>query len=158
MADERGLTELIAAEPDGRLRRNLIQTLVVRGTPTAVSRYLNLLGSPALHLEALAAVAEMDDPPIDALAKFLDDPRPPLRLAAAQALATRTEALAVKRLSQSVGGIGRQEALMALLASPSRQAASLVNEARGNLYLMASLCAAEQKLETWKTQSGGNLP
>ncbi len=135
-----------------------LDRLLASRSPLAAARFLSLVAEPTQREAALAALKRAQNPPIDDLAAFLDDPRRPVRLAAAHALSTLDDARAVERLSQSVGGIGRQEALMALLASRSPRASELVDAARQDVYLMASVRAAEQQLLTLQTENGENLP
>lgn len=135
-----------------------LDRLLAGGSPRAAAQFLSLLAEPTSQKAALAALKRAKSPPIDGIAAFLDDPRRPVRLAAAHALSTLDDPLAVERLSQSVAGIGRQEALMALLASRSPRASELIDAARRDVYLMASVHAAEQQLLTLQTENGENLP
>jgi len=135
-----------------------LDRLLASRSPLDAARFLMLVAQPTTQKEALAALERTTNPPIDNLAAFLDDPRRPVRLAAAHALSTLDDPLAIERLSQSVGGIGRQEALMALLASRSPRASQLVDAARRDVYLMASVRAAEQQLMSLQSENGEHLP
>jgi hypothetical protein len=153
----RGLVPGVEAQSTSPAEMPLDQHLA-SGSPLAVARFLALVAEPSQREAALAALKRTKNPPIDSIAVFLDDPRRTVRLAAAHALSTLDDPQAVEQLGQSVGGIGRQEALMALLASRSPLASDLVDAARQNLYLMASVRAAEQQLLTLQTENGENLP
>jgi hypothetical protein len=158
LASEGELARLASAEPDAELRRRLLRLLLERRTPGAVALYLEFVGAPAARSEALTVVAEMDDAPADQLLGYLDSPQSSTRLAAALALSRISDPTVVERLCGSVGGIGRQEALIALLLSQSEQAAGCLDRARQNLYLVASLHAAERRLDALQIPRGGHLP
>ncbi len=165
LADEAELRQLARVESDAILRKELLTALLIRNTPEAIGEYLGFVIDPALHVDALAALSGTEAPPIDLLAARLDDPRMPVRRAAAQALGTLDDPRAADRLRQAMAGFGRQEALMGLLVSPSRRASQIVDQARQDVYLMASVQAAERQLQflqkqsqVLQTQSGGNLP
>lgn len=152
------LARLAAVEPEARLRRHLLDRLLAQRTQEAIGLYLILVHEPRMRSDALAAVAAMDDPPADLLLAYLDSPQGSLRLAAAQAVSRLSDPAVAEQLCQSLGGIGRQEALIALLLSQSAQAADCLSHARRNIYLMAAVQAAEQKLYSSDIQRGGNLP
>jgi hypothetical protein len=141
------LMRLVTVEPDAELRRDLLRTLLARRTEESIKLYLDFVNEPRFRPDALLAAATMTDPPVDLLLAFLESPQKSLRLSAAQALGRLPDAEIAQRLSESVfHGVGRQEALVALLLSPSAQAAGFLNQARQNLYLVASVQAAEQQL------------
>jgi HEAT repeat protein len=152
------VARLAASEPDPRLRQHLLAGLLARRTSESTGYYLGLVQQPRTRSDALAAVVAMDDPPAEMLLDYLDSPQSSLRLAAAQALSRLADPAVAERLCQSLGGIGRQEALMALLLSSSDQAADCLRHARQNIYLMAAVQAAEQQLYSLDLQRGGNLP
>jgi hypothetical protein len=170
LADDAELRQLALAETDATLRQDLLVALLARDTPGAIGEYLSFVIDPSARVGALKTLARSESPPIELLAAHLDDPRLPVRLAAAQALGSLNDPRAADRLRRSVAGIGRQEALMALLVSPSRRASQIVDQARQDVYLMASVQAAERQLQFLQTQSkvlqtqilppqsGGNLP
>jgi hypothetical protein len=141
------LMRLVTLEPDAELRRELLRMLLARRTEESIRLYLDFVNEPRFRPDALVAAATMTDPPVDLLLAFLESPQKSLRLSAAQALGRLPDAEIAERLSESVlRGIGRQEALVALLLSPTAQAAGFLNQARQNLYLVASVQAAEQQL------------
>jgi hypothetical protein len=158
LADDRDLARLAAVEPDERLRRQLLGVLLARGTSESVGLYLELVQHRNTRSDALAVLAQMEHPPADALLSYLESPQGAWRLAAAQALSRIADPAVFERLCQSLGGIGRQEALVALLLSPSPRAAECLNHARHNVYLVAAVQAAERQLHSLGIQRGGNVP
>ncbi|MEX0677839.1 MAG: HEAT repeat domain-containing protein [Pirellulales bacterium] len=158
LAGDANLARLAAVEPDVRLRRQLLETLLARQSPEAVGLFLGFVNEPRSRSDALAVLAEVKNPPADALLAYLESPQHTLRLSAALALSRVSDPAVVERLCESVWGIGRQEALIALLLSRSEKATGCLNEARGNLYLVASVQAAEQQLHSLQIPRGGNLP
>jgi hypothetical protein len=158
LASPADLARLATVEPDAQLRRNLLRALLARQTEESIGLYLGFVDQRSFRADALEAVAAMQDPPVDVLLVYLESSRRSVRLAAAQALGRVSGADIAQRLSGSVfRGIGRQEALLALLLSPTPQAASFLSEARRDLYLVASVQAAEQQLHALTIPSGGNL-
>ena len=143
------LASLATVEADSKLRRKLLATLLERQTEESVGLLLDFVRSPGFRADALAAAETVEQPPVDLLVGFLESPQKSTRLAAAQALGRLPDVDLPERLSGSaLGGIGRQEALVALLLSPNAQAASFLNQARQDLYLVASVHAAEQELHS----------
>jgi hypothetical protein len=158
LAGPADLARLAAVEPDGVSRRNLLRALLDRQTDASIGLFLGFVGQRNFRADALDAIAAMQDPPVDLLLAYLEGSQKSVRLAAAQALGRVNGADVARRLSRSVfSGIGRQEALVALLLSPTPQAAIFLNAARRDLYLVASVQAAEQQLFTLTISSGGNL-
>ncbi len=140
------LANLASVEVDPPLRREVLAALLERQSQEAVGMYLQFVRSPDHRADALAAAAKVEQPPVDVLVGYLESPQKSTRLAAAQALARLGDVDLPERLSASaLGGVGRQEALVALLLSRSAQAASFLSRARADLYLVASIYAAEQE-------------
>jgi hypothetical protein len=143
------LAQMATVEPDAPLRRHLLSTLLLRRTDEAVGLYLEFVNNPRSRSEVLDIPAGMKNPPVDVLLTFLSRPQPSVRLAAAQVLGRLPQPEIAARLSESVYDvIGRQEALVALLLSPVPEAANVLREARGNLYLVAAVQAAELQLQS----------
>lgn len=155
LADDAQLAQLVAVEPAADLRGQLLHMLLARRTPTAVARYLGFVHDPVSRSEALAVLADAQDPPAELLLAHLENPSRAVRLAAALALSRLTDPAVVEELCHSIAGIGRQEAIIALLLSSSEEAAGCLSRARGNLYLVASVQAAEQQLHLLQTSRGG---
>lgn len=152
------VARLARVEPQSDLRKYLAETLLARRTAESVGRYLDLVRQPTSRREALAALATMQNPPADLLLAYLQSPDWSLRMSAAQALGQATDPQIAPRLVQAVAdGTVRQEALIALLLSPTAQAANFMSLARQDHYLVAAVLAAEQQLNAMKT-NGGNLP
>jgi hypothetical protein len=153
------LARLASLEPDAKLRGALLETLLERRTPEAVGLYLQFVADEDTRALALTVVTDMANPPADTLLVFIESPQKSMRLAAAQALAELSGSDVAARLGDLVcDGVGRQEALIALLLSHSSQASKFLNDARRDLYLVASVHAAEQQLQSLGNSSGGNLP
>ncbi len=152
------LARLAGAARESILRQHLLELLLERRNGEAIGLYLGFVNHGGMRDDALAAVAQMDDPPTDLLLAYLENPQRSVRLAAAQALARVADPEVAVRLSGPVlDGVGRQEALVALLLSRNEQATGVLNAARQNLYLVASVRAAEQELHSLIIR-GGNLP
>jgi hypothetical protein len=158
LVDDRQLAGLAAAERDAELRRELLAGLAARGSLESTGAYLRFVQNPQLTADALKALVGRNDAPVDALFAYLENPQPAQRAAAARALVSISDPKVIERLSQSLDGVGRHEVLVALLSSPTEQAASLVDRARQNLYLAGAVRAAEQQLHSPIPQRGGNLP
>lgn len=158
LASDRELARSAARTRDPDLRSQLLRLLLERGTNEAVALYLGFVNAPAFRDEALDAVDMLDNPPADELLAYLESPQGSLRLAAALALSRVPDAAVVERVCASVLGIGRQEALIALLLNQSEKATGCLNRARNDVYLVASLRAAEQRLNSLQVSRGGHLP
>ncbi len=158
LVDDRSLARLAAAEPDAALRRELLQTLAARDSRAAAGLYLEFVRDERSGSEALKAIVDSQRAAVDQLFAYLESPQPAVRLSAARALAALTDPAVIERLAQSLDGIGRREAIVALLSSPSAEAARYVDQARQNLYLVATVRAAEQQLHSQFPSRGGPRP
>jgi hypothetical protein len=159
LASNDELARLAAGERDAALGRRLMGMLLARNTPDAVVRYLELVDHRQTRREALWALREMDDPPVDLLFGFLDSPQERPRLSAALALAQLGDPEVARRLSAFVyRDTSRQGALAALLLSRSETANRFLNVARQDLYLVAAVRAAEFEIHSLTEPSGGKQP
>ena len=159
LVNDRQLAWLADHEPDAKLRSVLLGRLVERSTPESVGWFLRFVDQPRTRQGTLDIVAGLDNPPIDLLFSFLESSQTAQRLAAAQALARCREPEIAQRLcTTAMEGVARHEALVALLLHSSPQAANCLEEARHDLYLVASVQAAEQQLHSLTPAPGGNLP
>jgi HEAT repeat protein len=158
LAADHDLARWASIERDAALRRQLLSMLLARNTPDAVGLYLAFVNEAGSRSEALGVIAEMENPPAELLLGYLESPQQPVRLAAALALSRVPDPAVVERVCASVAGISRREALIALLLSSSEKATGCLNEARENLYLVASVRAAEQQLDSLHIRRGGILP
>ncbi|HJT31249.1 MAG TPA: hypothetical protein VJ783_04315 [Pirellulales bacterium] len=135
-------------------RRRLWAETLRRADPKAMSDYLVAIehGDRA----ALAAAAEVENPPLGFLFNSLEGPLVERRLAAALALGHIERAEVTWGLGQCVQrGVSRQEALVGLLARKDAGAIRLVEEARDDISLAAAVEAAQWQLnslnnETWR--------
>ncbi|HTM53217.1 MAG TPA: HEAT repeat domain-containing protein [Pirellulales bacterium] len=139
-------------------RSQLVGALVERRTQESTTCFLGLIGNAELRAQALAILGEMSNPPVEPLLALLESSQPALRLAAAQALARLPQPEVAWRLSEHLGGVARQEALMALLMSRSSEASRVIQNAREDVYLAATLYAAQHQIRSLALSSGGILP
>ncbi len=140
----REVTTVLVREPEPDFRRRLLVELLTRWTSESVESYLNFVANPVSRDEAIAAVAAASHVPSDMLLAYLRSPRVPQRYAAALALARTSDAAVIDALAGSLADAeSRQQALVALLLSPNARAAEIVDRAREDLYLVASVRAAE---------------
>ncbi|HEY4313752.1 MAG TPA: hypothetical protein VGN12_30205 [Pirellulales bacterium] len=138
----------LVREPDRGLRRRLLVELVSRGNDESVGIYLAFVARPECRVEALSALADADQPPIAVIIAYLGSSNVPLRNAAALALGTSSDPEVVRALVSSLDDARlRQPALVALLLNRTPQAATVLNEAREDIYLVASVRAAELELQ-----------
>lgn len=141
-------------EPGAVAQQRLWAETLRRADPEAMSNYLAAIerGDRA----ALAAVAEVENPPLDVLFHCLEGPVVQRRLAAALALGRIERAEVTWGLGQCVQrGVSRQEALVGLLARKDAGAIRLIEEAREDISLAAAVEAAQWQLnslnnETWR--------
>jgi len=149
LANPRDLAILAANEPDAGLRRRLLAALVERGTAESIGLYLNFVERTAMRHDALVALGDVREPPTNVLLSYLRAPNVAQRQAAAQALGRIADPQLALALAAAVDDAGvRKEALVALLLSPTPQAAAALREARQDLYLVASVRAAEFELQS----------
>jgi hypothetical protein len=142
------IVNILVREPHRELRNRLLRELLSRGTEESVGAYLMFVALPQSREEALTALHAAGPGPSSVLLAFLRSPRGELRNAAALALAKSTDPSVVTALAASLEDAGlRRQALLALLLNPTPRAAAVLNEAREDLYLMASVRAAEFELQ-----------
>jgi HEAT repeat protein len=117
------LTTRIADEADPARQRCLLGVLVTHPDPRALSTYLSFVANAATSDNALDALDDVADPPVDALFAHLDVPRTDRRLAAARALGRINGPAVSERLAKMVErGVHRREALAALMSSSGDEA------------------------------------
>ena len=147
LANPRDLAVLAANEPDAGLRRRLLAALVEWGTSESIGLYLNFVERADTSRDALVAIGDVRQPPKDILLAYLRAPNVAQRQAAALVLGRIADPQLALALAAAVEDAGiRKEALVALLLNPTPQAAEALREARQNLYLVASVRAAESEL------------
>lgn len=141
------IANVLVREPEPDFRRRLLVELLTRGTTESVDSYLGFVANPVSRSEALAALAAAPRVPSDVLLDYLRSPRVPQRYAAALALGRISHAAVIDALGASLADAGsRQQALVALLINPNARAAEIIDRAREDLYLVASVRAAELDL------------
>ena len=142
------ISNQLVQESNPNLRRSLLAALLARGTEESVGAYLTFAAQVSSRDEALAALAEVGDPPYRVLFAYLEAPHATLRRAAAETLAMSENVDVIHALALSLENAGsRQSALLALLLNRSPQAAAVLDQARHDLSLMASVRAAEVSLQ-----------
>lgn len=152
------LSQLIKAETDPPLRRDLLAALAVRNSREAVDRFLSFIRDPTMTEAALAALdtlvaanETLSDPvpqPIVGLYfEALAGPDVERRRAAARVLGRLDGPEITRRLVDlALNSACRQEAMLALVASSGDEAASFVATARQDVYLLASVRVAENQI------------
>jgi hypothetical protein len=141
------IANLITQEPDAVLRCRLLAALAARGNAEAVEVYLYFVMRPESSVEALDAIADVVEPPDALFLAYFRSPQISLRRAAALALSRSRNPIVIDLMAAAIDDASlRRQALVALLLSRDPRAADIVNEARGNLYLVASVRAAEIEL------------
>jgi hypothetical protein len=152
------LARFASRTSDVEQREHLVRALLERRTGESASYFLGLVSSSELRAQALAIVGQMSNPPVEHLLALLENSQPAPRLAAAQALARLPQPDVAWQLRDRLGGVARQEALMALLMSRSSEAPRVIQSARDDVYLAAALYAAQHQIRSLAFSSGGILP
>jgi hypothetical protein len=138
------LLRLARAEPDEFKRRELCLRALRHDPAGIVPRYLELVADRTMTDAATSAMLELPAPPTRALFDALDDPRVPIRLAAAKLLGKIDGPETTRRLAEMVRlNINRREALVALIHNDSADAAEFLSEAARD----SSLAAVVRSLE-----------
>jgi hypothetical protein len=146
LADPALLGRLAAAEQHPLLRRELLAALLKRGDAPSVAVFLGLVDEQPKGALALAVAAEASPLPLETLLGFLHAPQPTQRMAAARVLGHVDDPRIPPRLIQMVlENVYRQEALVALLSSPCREASEFLALARRDPLLVASVQAAHYR-------------
>jgi hypothetical protein len=147
LADPETLARLATVETDAALKRDLVSALLKREEKTALGAYLRLAAAPATREVALELLDQRPDLSRDILFEFLCSPYPCRRQGAALVLGRLDGPETHRRLMEMVArGIHRQEALMALLASPSPDAAQYLARVRSDPWLAGALISAQYQL------------
>jgi hypothetical protein len=143
-ADVRGLTRLAAAEENLDLQEEIFAALLTRGDLPSVGAYLDFVSQRNYADRAMAALDRVEAPPVDLLFGFLRGAQTPRRLAAALVLGRIDGPETSRKLFQMVcGGVGRQEAMVALLASSGKEASHYVKLAKQDISLAGILNGAQ---------------
>lgn len=116
----------LSADEHGQILRSLL----VDGSPTAVRIYLSEVIDPTARSQALAAIGSFGAMPVDELIRCLNDPRVDVRIAAARTLGKIDGPVLTKRLAEMAErDENRREALMALASSDGAEAKAFVRQA-----------------------------
>jgi hypothetical protein len=143
IGDAETIARLVPKEADAELQEEMLAALLGRGEPRAVAAYLDLVTRPGLEGRPMAALARVEQPPVEMLFQFLAGPKLSRRLAAALVLGRLDGPAITPRLIQlAAGGASRQEAMVALLASDNEDAIRFVQNARRSTLLAGVLSAA----------------
>jgi hypothetical protein len=127
-----------------------LASLLERGTPAAVTAYLDFAADPQTAQTALDAIEKVRHPPVDELFSALTNSRRvPVRLAAARVLGAMNDEKVTTRLVQmAVQNVNRREALAALVSSNNPAARKFVAFARGNTELASTLFSVAPRMAT----------
>jgi hypothetical protein len=146
LADAALIGRLAAAEQNSPLRQHLLATLLKRGDAASVAVFLSFVEGDAKDPLASQVATEVSPVPLETLLGFLHAPQPSQRMAAARVLGQIDDPRIPARLIQMVlENVYRQEALLALLASPRREASDFLALARRDPLLVASVQAAHYR-------------
>lgn len=127
---EQVATELSRRELTPARRRELLTALARDGSDHALDVYLDQLSKPGTQRDALAALGDVDRPPVEALLRRLQDPLVTRRLAAARALGWIDGSDLTRRLADMARqNHSRREAMMALASSRGQEARQFVENA-----------------------------
>ena len=148
VADVPTLAALAGAAVDDGERRRLVAAMLRRDPAGAVPAYLAMLADEAAAPAALAALDDVEQPPVEALFARLNDPRHANRLAAARALGRIDGPAVTTRLMAMVRrNVNRHEALVALASSDGPAAKSFFESALASKELGASARTARAGLD-----------
>lgn len=144
LGDSMTLARMAQVEPSAELQRELSAALLARGDRASVALHLDLVRDPRTAAAALAAGRRVRAAPVELLFEFLSSRRVARRMAAAQVLGHLGDPAATARLAEMVvHNQGRNEALVALVASPEPRAADFLAAAQQDLTLVGAIRAAQ---------------
>jgi len=148
LADSETIARLAEDETDPDLKQDLFAALLAAGDFRSVVAYLEFVGKSKTRASALAALERVAEPPLGLLFEFLDSPQQAQRSAVAVVLGHLDRPEVSERLIQMVVyDVKRQEALLALVASPATEASQFVALARRNPSLAGLAHAAQYRLK-----------
>jgi hypothetical protein len=129
--DAGGLARLASREENLDLQKEIFAVMLERGDPRAVGVYLDFVSNREYSERALDALGGLNNPPSELLFDFLRGTHASRRLAAALTLGRIDGPETSRKLFQMVRGeVGRQEAMVALMASSGQEASLYVNLVR----------------------------
>jgi len=150
---------LVQNETDRGRRVDLLAALAERGDRPAVEKFLQFVREPRRTQEALAALDQLETPPLDVLFAALTGQDVAERQAAARALGRLNGPEVTARLiGLTQQGIFRQEALLALIACRGSDAQDFVRQARRDEYLVAAVQAAEFQFRQFSDPRTRSIP
>jgi len=142
LCETQELAELAYRANTSARRQVWIAAILRRDATQSTPVYLALLRDPQITADAVAVIADAENPPIEGLFAALASPDKAERLVAARALAARNDPAVSTRLAQIVmQDNARREALVALLMSKDRVAGEFLAYARTDLRLWPSVQA-----------------
>jgi hypothetical protein len=122
---------LASREENLDLQKEIFAVMLERGDPRAVGVYLDFVSNREYSERALDALGGLNNPPSELLFDFLRGTHASRRLAAALTLGRIDGPETSRKLFQMVRGeVGRQEAMVALMASSGQEASLYVNLVR----------------------------
>jgi hypothetical protein len=135
-SDANALARLARREENAALQEEIFAAMLAQGDVQSVGFYLDFVSNRDYADRALHALDGMKTPPVDLLFDFLHVAQAPRRLAAALTLGRIDGPETARKLYQMVrGSVGRQEALVALLASSGEDASHYVSLAQRDISL-----------------------
>jgi hypothetical protein len=147
--DAQTLASLASKETETQRQRQLIVELIQSNDRSAVGLYLQLVVDRRRRDVALDALADVKEPPVQALIEELSNPRVAIRFAAARALGRIDGPVTTAHLAELVRrNTKRREALAALLYSDGPDASAYLADARRVPALASTLRAVEIQLKT----------
>jgi hypothetical protein len=149
LTDSNTLARWIGKEENPDLQEEMFAALLARGDGRSIELYLDFVAQRDFVERALAALYRVKNPPVDVLFDFLRGVHASRRLAAALVLGRIDGPETSRKLFQMVcSNVGRQEAMVALLASSGNDASFYVNLAKKDLSLAGIVSSAQYKYRT----------
>ncbi len=153
VAEPDQLFRLAREERDDSLGQELAATLLQHPEPRAVYLFLQLVDDRATSAMALGTVATVEELPTDLLLQCLAAPSRKVRLTAAMVLGQSRDANLSAQLVQLLGGTRtRRAAMVALVASRDDWARQFVDQASRDVYLAASVHAAQSVVNSFRLE------
>jgi hypothetical protein len=129
--DAGNLARLARREENLDLQKEIFAVMLERGDPRSVGAYLDFVSNREYSERALDALKDLKNPPSELLFDLLRGNHASRRLAAALTLGRIDGPETSRKLYQMVRGeVGRQEAMVALMASSGEDASLYVNLVR----------------------------
>jgi HEAT repeat protein len=147
--DAQTLAALALEETEPRRQRQIVAELIQSSDPSALGLYLQLVVDRSRRDVALDALADVKDPPVQALIEELSNSRVAIRFAAARVLGRIDGPVTTEQLVYLIQrNTQRREALAALLYSGGPDASAFLSNARNVPALAGTVRAVEIQLKS----------